>query len=523
MYELFKRSIGGNGQLNEKLVNPFLYLNLKCPPASYDANVEPAKDDVLFHHEDQVFETCEAFFSAIYGQSCPGTVAPDRTGFEPTQRFGALLRERSKSESNDITSAGPLDVARKATSIRATKTQADKPASTSLGMMQEISNPTSIATSINLNSPISPSSTPLHKEQDLVDRENVRWQRSMYQSMEYFSPVESESSIAGDDTSEEDVGENAIVSNPWTIAKMNAPLRKKPHNPEDTETARFNGQLLTPQKLGDPNSSPIKATHERNILAPRHVNQLPSPVKEYASPHCHGFNAPSPPRLSCLKSSDHEAARWRRELIMPALRQQDIRQSPNDGLEGHDRNGTLDRWMQKPTHDTATSSPKTLSHGLSLSDIPSVAQRPRRAPATSHRSQQSALSRPFVSPVRKNETNLSQSAIYNDERASTSIRPSSQLGATSQLYPRSLRAGLPKTIQKSREGPQPLNRHSAGPGAHHALPSKPTGNLWLAQELSLFNNNTSHFDRPSPGLHQAFARRPALRPPTSPPQLTSLS
>lgn len=49
------------------LKDPFLHLSIKCPVASYDPNVEPAKDDVLFANEGLVLESIESIFRELYG------------------------------------------------------------------------------------------------------------------------------------------------------------------------------------------------------------------------------------------------------------------------------------------------------------------------------------------------------------------------------------------------------------------------------------------------------------------------
>lgn len=51
----------------EKIKNPFLRLNIVCPEASYDQNVEPAKDDILFENEMLVLEAAEQMFKNFYG------------------------------------------------------------------------------------------------------------------------------------------------------------------------------------------------------------------------------------------------------------------------------------------------------------------------------------------------------------------------------------------------------------------------------------------------------------------------
>lgn len=58
-------------------VELFMRLNIKCPPGSYDANIEPAKDDVVFVHEQFLLDQFEALCTALYGaQSSPPEVHP---------------------------------------------------------------------------------------------------------------------------------------------------------------------------------------------------------------------------------------------------------------------------------------------------------------------------------------------------------------------------------------------------------------------------------------------------------------
>jgi DNA mismatch repair protein MutL len=51
----------------ESVRSPFLRLNIKCPISSYDPNVEPAKDDVLFEDETIILDFVENLFRSFYG------------------------------------------------------------------------------------------------------------------------------------------------------------------------------------------------------------------------------------------------------------------------------------------------------------------------------------------------------------------------------------------------------------------------------------------------------------------------
>jgi DNA mismatch repair protein MutL len=58
----------GPQSTSEKLKEPFMRLNIVCPAGSYDSNVEPAKDDVLFEDEADLLSTFEHWLRDIYCQ-----------------------------------------------------------------------------------------------------------------------------------------------------------------------------------------------------------------------------------------------------------------------------------------------------------------------------------------------------------------------------------------------------------------------------------------------------------------------
>lgn len=49
--------------------DPFLCLHITCPPGSYDVNVEPGKDDVLFENASIILSAAEDLFKEVYGAS----------------------------------------------------------------------------------------------------------------------------------------------------------------------------------------------------------------------------------------------------------------------------------------------------------------------------------------------------------------------------------------------------------------------------------------------------------------------
>ncbi|KAJ9628282.1 hypothetical protein H2204_009399 [Knufia peltigerae] len=64
---------------------PFLCMQIRCPPESYDVNVEPAKDEVLFFRPDILLSLVERLFKTAYGDfdttttGSPGLEYPEVT------------------------------------------------------------------------------------------------------------------------------------------------------------------------------------------------------------------------------------------------------------------------------------------------------------------------------------------------------------------------------------------------------------------------------------------------------------
>ncbi|GAB7334025.1 hypothetical protein MBLNU13_g06118t1 [Cladosporium sp. NU13] len=70
----FREALMKSDSRFENIKDPFLLLEIACPEKSYDPNVEPAKDDVLFEDPDKVVTAARKLFAAIY--ACPEEIRP---------------------------------------------------------------------------------------------------------------------------------------------------------------------------------------------------------------------------------------------------------------------------------------------------------------------------------------------------------------------------------------------------------------------------------------------------------------
>ncbi|KAF3391344.1 hypothetical protein F1880_007757 [Penicillium rolfsii] len=72
--------------------DPFLCLQLKCPVGSYDVNIEPGKDDVLFEEREIVFSLIENLIADHYG------ALPDAVAKSPAKKAASINAHENNAE-----------------------------------------------------------------------------------------------------------------------------------------------------------------------------------------------------------------------------------------------------------------------------------------------------------------------------------------------------------------------------------------------------------------------------------------
>ncbi|KAF2650211.1 hypothetical protein K491DRAFT_609241, partial [Lophiostoma macrostomum CBS 122681] len=183
----FKDKVRTAGPSLSAVKDPFMCMNIICPPDSYDPNIEPAKDDLLFEDPDMVIQAVGKLLDTFYPKIvCDGYEPP--TSAQPARQ----LDEEAASD-------GLYDA------------QEDK--------MRNVSR-------------ISPS---------IPRQGSGEWRTTMYgideEEPELLTVEDQARSLHDDDEGERRAPE---VSNPWTIAKMNALNKPK--------IIRGPPQLLTPAR-----------------------------------------------------------------------------------------------------------------------------------------------------------------------------------------------------------------------------------------------------------------------------------
>ncbi|KAL4914604.1 hypothetical protein BDW62DRAFT_190176 [Aspergillus aurantiobrunneus] len=68
LYKSYLRFASSRDGLSPTITDPFLCLHILCPDGSYDVNVEPSKDDVLFEDQQAVLSLVDGLLQDTYGE-----------------------------------------------------------------------------------------------------------------------------------------------------------------------------------------------------------------------------------------------------------------------------------------------------------------------------------------------------------------------------------------------------------------------------------------------------------------------
>lgn len=183
--------------------DPFAWINVSCPRGSYDPNIEPAKNDVLFEDADKVLNVVDSLLKQCYPGTAKTTKA-DKVHASNDLGNDNIVHERRSAK-------------RQKTSHNMTSEGSDEPV--------------------------------------LFDALEER-------------PSEALSEVNNSDATQD--LRHINVSNPWIMAKMNAPVRVRQH------VSGPNGQLPTPMQERSSKNMAIPPESETMQLPPHPPWTLPS-------------------------------------------------------------------------------------------------------------------------------------------------------------------------------------------------------------------------------------------------------
>ncbi len=435
MVNLYKSYLRSSSSLSngQTLVDPFLCMNIICPQGSYDVNVEPAKDDVLFTNNDLFLKVIEGFFSSVYGELRvietenirSKSLKPRSEGFElllarkPTLKAAAVQKQYLEGSylsrhTRDTPSATSNLDNRAASGIIKVSDPEAKPSETSLRSPQTADR-YQIPLQTSPVSEIVPGDNDRPINNSAVDVKRRPWKRNMYADdddvHELYPDLDAQNKLSAEtEFDNEESLRDMSVSNPWAFAKLNAPIRPLRKERAAEAALDTNGQLFTPVRQRG------EASDDSN----------PSDVHDHVEDILMG-DPPNPERLRAavlsateLQSSSPEPFPYPLKAWGKGESSRGARKPP---ISDRDRygSGALDTWVQKSLN-SHTSTPdndeisllgsnaiaashardfvsaRTLPIGTPLSDILRAAPRSGRKPGP-RKQQQSSIDKPFVSPL----------------------------------------------------------------------------------------------------------------------------
>ena len=424
-------------------------MNIVCPLGSYDANVEPAKDDVLFVDQSRLLSILEAFFKSVYGElEVKGGKEVHKVGsqHEPKDQKGFDLLLATKPRNIACTTPTIIDIpameiggnaAYKSTTQGQSHVDADgaleqdKPWTETQEVVAGSASPSVLEkvgqvlrdTSNSENGPGEQNAAPSEPPSE----GSRTWHFSMYDGDEegLEEPDGMTTHPIEDEVVDGEGLKDVSVSNPWTIAKMNTfvhPGRRAEQDGANVDTFE-NGQLMTPARerighrasMGVPSNELVHGNSGNfaNFQTPRPSLRSPSLTpKDFSSSGAWHF--PSKAWGKARSDLRNDKARDRAlERHSEGALDTWIRSSPSIGQPAEviengrfsqgplDANGThlLDAGQRVHGSSTDFISARTLQRGTQLSDIPEVPPKRTPRPGLRKQLQQDAIHKPFVSPV----------------------------------------------------------------------------------------------------------------------------
>ena len=444
----FKRSFksAASASDNENFVDPFLCLNIICPQGSYDANIEPAKDAVLFDNPELVLTLADKLFRNFYRIPNIATIPCTSLPTAPkTQGFDLLLAKKPPIVLPSSMVQHTLQARRR----RSAELRASESLDTSPSLSGRSPDPTFGI--------INGHNRPSHKS--TVGR------ASMYDDSD-DGDVQTTSScnkpylmdINQDEDSDAAINDINTI-NPWAIAKFNACLRQPGGQRSDDIETSVTGQLPTPgRQCGDISISLIPSSDEAQYIQDHQTASLRTPERSDRQPFVDPDSASPPP------FPFPQRARSKRLTGEVST----IRGSDDRKING---NGALDNWVKRSQLTSADSSSfeanlhrhtsheqqmprfndfvsaRTLPKGTVLSDIPDISQISRRKQGA-RKQKIDALKKSFVSPVNDPGRVWFKTGEHQPKRQQQHLHPSNASSNTREATAFNLRddeSGLAET------------------------------------------------------------------------------
>ena len=413
LYKSYIRSALGLSS-SDKLSEPFLYMNIVCPEGSYDANIEPAKDEVLFSNKDMVLEAVEMFFKNTYGdlQLTPKAQPASKSITPRAPIFEVLLARKEPPAEKPIpppstpVKTNEIHLSSRSSTVIEPSPDVHPLHRGSPNREDRVGPCPSFEEGISTNLSVTTGTT----EPRSLSPNNA-WRSNMYAADEddevglFLAQRSSPERPQTPNPDEEEAGLcNIRISNPWSIAKVNAPVR--PHHRQQSDGPLPSPVRQTDEPEGIQAGSPTTVT-DQTQPSPK---ALPTPQQSHRESSDSITTSSSPERFPY-------------PLAARGSRSGDYALSQRAANRERYGGGALDTWVQKSTNsyentsspapdideshtidpETGTTRPRdfisarSLPLGTPLNEVPTAPSRPGRQ--SPKKQPPTGIHKPFTSPL----------------------------------------------------------------------------------------------------------------------------
>ena len=496
---------------NIDVVNPFLCLNVVCPAGSYDVNVEPAKDDVLFTDSEKFLDVVESFFQSVYGQ------LHSYSNIGGNHEILLDTKDCSHTETDRLVHSKYQNLPRATVNTEETAKRPSPRDYFGEGTSRLPALPCTMDSTLDIEDVDSVPDHELHEERHRgrtfqpshTDRSFERHGRegrartiSMHNAFDEIDEQDSDlpvDHIVSDDGEDALGPEDANILNPWTLAKMNVSLTPK-RSGLSLDRAECGLQLLTPGNPGSkqPSGQQSRSTDVGTLHPSVTALATPGPSSPFKSASDIVSSSPVASSLP-LNSGTH---RQRLFQSTRSTRKLDI-------TPGHRESTDNAPDSQRASSDFVSA--RTLQTGTPLDAIPDISQKSRSTgPRTKQK--QPFVNKSFVPPVTHSEQLWPQTGTHRQAEStwekSTGL-PLSMVKQGLNKSPRAMDPDLAFTMDYERR------KQLATQDRSKTLRQQ---TLEEASRITSENQPSSSAPRNSPHANRYAQAVAALSPQTSPPK-----
>jgi DNA mismatch repair MutL-like protein len=313
----FKETIHSHDAGFKIVKDIFLCLNIKCPPGTYDINIEPAKDDLLFLDSARILAAARAVFTSLYPIShLNAEAAVRRSGIQAKPTQSSTHEKEPSSDTGPLSSSQTFVEEQNHESALQSKSF-DFDYSPRIGVFDRTRSTNQPVVEHELQA----LDVSLETGQDGPNLTST-WGNSMYGYEEEELPLSSSdiNQLREDLDEIQSANKNVETSNPWILAKMASHTRPR-HAPVSLITTEQPQKVVTPMRRPDV-EMPLHNVSTSSLSGPPLLGERSAPMDAPLLETLHDLgqtsSVPKRPRRQLDPSSQPRNSKVQKPFKLPS-------------------------------------------------------------------------------------------------------------------------------------------------------------------------------------------------------------